>query len=181
MMFDFSKITEEDRHTFSGLIGSLYREPDLVITGDDEKPYLYRWWVTPHSQEANVYAHIQVASDPARPLHDHPWDNMSVILSGGYREKLCHFPSMFDAKVLFYPRKKGDAIFRKAEWAHRLILPAHIPYAMTLFSTGPKIREWGFWHGQEWHSFSEWCKKDAEKSVWVGPTVEDDSDAPNTI
>ncbi len=26
-----------------------------------------------------------------------------------------------------------------------------VAYTMTIFSTGPKVREWGFWYGDEWH------------------------------
>jgi hypothetical protein len=70
------------------IIGNPLRYPDLVIAPDG-KPYLYRWHVFPQNAAAGVYFHIQVQSDPERPLHDHPWDNTSVILSGGYDELWC--------------------------------------------------------------------------------------------
>lgn len=181
MTVDWGKVTEEDKERFATLIGSVSREPDLTITGDTQEPYLYRWWVLPHSREVNVYAHLQVASDPARPLHDHPWDNMSVILSGGYTEKLCHFPQDRDGAVRAYDRKKGDTIFRKAEWAHRLILPASIPYTMTLFSTGPKVHSWGFWINSKHVPFDTLTTlTDDGRSIWHGPELEED-DAPHTV
>src|SRR5882672_6067602 len=77
-------LTKDDCTLALSILGG-WRKPDLEIMPDGT-PYLYRWHVTPHSQFANVYLHVQVASDPARPLHDHPWDNMGVILSGGYEE-----------------------------------------------------------------------------------------------
>jgi len=170
----FDGVTEEDKHLFAGLIGSLYREPDLIISDDEGTPYLYRWWLIPRNERGNVYAHLQVASDPSRPLHDHPWDNESTILSGGYTERLNHFPGSIASHVRDYPRKLHDHIQRKAGWAHRLILPLGIPYTMTLFTTGPKVREWGFWHENEWHPHEEWCKFDNGTSLWLGPKVEED-------
>lgn len=127
------------------------REPDLVIapTGVQD-PYLYRWHVVERNPQANTYFHIQVDSDPERPLHDHPWDNMSVILAGGYEEILDVNPDNPSTCAEVYHRHPGDVIFRKADWAHRLILPKEIPYTMTLFSTGPNVRDWGFWFPQGW-------------------------------
>ena len=123
------------------------RDPDLVIAPDG-KPYLYRWHLVPAKSPANVYFHVQVASDPARPLHDHPWDNMSVILAGGYTEKLQKLPPTSTPQV--FTRKAGDTIYRKAAEAHRLILPPELPYTITLFATGPKVKDWGFWYPKGW-------------------------------
>jgi hypothetical protein len=133
-----------------GCGGNLFR-PDLVIAPDGE-PYLYRWYLLPRSEEANLYFHIQVGDDPVRPLHDHPWDNHSVILAGGYDEV---WMSPYD-NTRFAPVcrefRKGACIARKAEEAHRLLLPDGITYTMTLFTTGPKVRDWGFWYEDGWHS-----------------------------
>lgn len=184
MVFDFSKFSDHDKELAHGFIGSLYREPDLIIYGNSDEPYLYRWWVTPYEREgANVFFHVQIASDPDRPLHDHPWDNMSVILSGGYMERLQHTPP--DGHVLDYQRKTGDVIFRKAEFAHRLILPPTIPYTMTLFSTGPNVREWGFWMRKGWVNNHEvlgnYVPGNSPTSRWVGPEMEEDDNGPVTI
>lgn len=179
MGFDFSTITEADRELFTPIIGSLYREPDLIITNDDanKTPYLYRWWVL-RSEEASVYAHIQVGSDPARPLHDHPWDNMSVILSGGYVEKMNLNPRVdpFQQLMRSFKRRKGDVVFRKAEWAHRLILPTNVPYTMTLFSSGPTINKWGFWIDGVHHPYKELTTQIDGRSIWHGPSLDKETD-----
>lgn len=108
----------------------LERAPDFVI-GDD---YLRRWWVIPRNPFANIYLHWINRSDDDRALHDHSWDNVSVLLSGGYRE---HTPDgTFD-------RSAGDVVQRKATDLHRLELVDGQP-ALSLFITGPKVREWGF-------------------------------------
>jgi hypothetical protein len=49
-----------------------------------------------------------------------------------------------------FERFPGDIIARKATTGHRLILPAETRYTMTMFMTGPKVREWGFWYPQGW-------------------------------
>lgn len=142
--FDPSILTAEDRARWLAFTGG--READLVIAPDGN-PYLYRWNLTPKDDSlgGQVYMHVQIASDPERPLHDHPWDNMSVILAGGYNEIISKNPASPVYDVQIVERNKGDVIFRAAEEAHRLVLPKDHPYTMTLFSCGRVRREWGFW------------------------------------
>ncbi len=123
-----------------------WRPPDLTISPNGE-PYLYRWHVIPRNADANVYLHVQVSDDPRDELHDHPWSNASVILAGGYIEILDKDP--INRRAHTYIRNPGDVIFRAGPWAHRLMMRA--PYTMTLFSTGPKVREWGYWFPDGWH------------------------------
>lgn len=144
-------LSPEDMVIAEKILGD-YRIPDLVIAPDGA-PYIYRWEIV-RSAVANVYLHMQVASDPERPLHDHPWDNTSVILSGGYQERInertpASYRGAEDLAVM-RSRHKGDVIFRKAEWPHRLFLPKGTPYTLSLFTTGPKVRDWGFWTPQGW-------------------------------
>lgn len=130
-------------HPGGPAFGTIVREPDLIIAPDGE-PYIYRWHVVPRNEEGNVYLHLQVADDPERPLHDHPWDNQSVILAGGYREVYVEHPDN-----LWVPRERlateGRVIQRRAEEAHRLFLLPGSAYTISLFSTGPVVRDWGFW------------------------------------
>jgi hypothetical protein len=147
--FDWTILSEADRRTARLIIGGAddevsEREPDLIIAPDG-KPYLYRWAVFRDDKRSVLYFHVQTASDPERPLHDHPWDNTSVILAGGYLEQLSPNPKGKLYDVQEFERKTGDMIFRPAEYAHRLILPDGVPYTMTLFLTGPARRLWGFW------------------------------------
>lgn len=153
MRFDSKMLTDEDFCTAMSIVGDVDRlryEPDLVI-GEDGKPYLFRWHIIPRQKKGNVYFHIQTGSDPQRPVHDHPWDNTTVVLANGYDELwepqpwLPHSP---------YTRKlrKGDVVHRTAGEAHRLLLPAEFPYAMTLFTTGPVYRDWGFWFPDGWRN-----------------------------
>lgn len=128
------------------------RDPDLVIAPDGS-PYLYRWHLQSGEKGAGSYFHVQVASDPERPLHTHPWDNMSVILAGGYIEALQESPPA--GITLHHVRIPGDVIFRRASEAHRLIMPNDVRYTMTHFAFGPKINNWGFWYGDKFRDYRE--------------------------
>lgn len=156
--WDTYGVTDYDKEIAHRYIGSLYTPADLVIAPDD-KPYIYRWHLV-KAQEASVYFHIQVADDPERPLHDHPWDNTSVILVGGYRETMDTTPKWTHKTYPAPPdppygprqfiRKPGDVIFRHAHWSHRLLMPEGVSYTMSQFSCGPRVREWGFWLEDGW-------------------------------
>jgi hypothetical protein len=169
--FDWNLLSNADQHTAMLFLRG-FRDPDLVIAPDGN-PYLYRWHVTPPKGPANVYLHVQVADDPERPLHDHPWDNTSVILSGGYKEimSLSAGEPQPKSTTTFY-RSKGDVIFRRAAWPHRLFLLHGWKYTMTLFTTGPKVREWGFWYPRGWIPYTEVTRVKDGKSVHIHPTGE---------
>lgn len=115
------------------------RAPDFVI-GDPLNPYLRRWWIIPRNRLQNVYLHEILRSDDDRALHDHPWENCSIILSGSYVEVTPQ--GRFERHV-------GDVVRRTAETAHRLEVAAGEP-VLTLFFTGAIVREWGFHCPDRW-------------------------------
>lgn len=120
------------------------REPDFVI-GDPAAPYLRRWWVIPRNTACNVYLHEILRSDDDRALHDHPWSNTSMLIEGRYVEHTAEGSVM---------REAGWIGSRAAEDAHRLeILPGE--RAVSVFMTGPKVREWGFLCPQGWRHWRD--------------------------
>ena len=121
------------------------RPADFVV-GSGDNPYLLRWYVVPRNRFFGVYLHRFMRSDDDRALHDHPKDNVSLILSGQYRE---HFA---DGTVRL--RRRGRVVARCAETAHRIELIDNRP-AVSLFLTGPMRREWGFLCPQGWRHWSE--------------------------
>jgi len=104
-------------------------DPYFVIGGD----YMHRWFILPRNAMQNLYLHHLLRSDED-VMHDHPWDSVSFVIKGGFTE---HTP-----EGSFW-RAPGDVIARKAADIHRLELPAG-QTSVSLFFTGPKIREWGF-------------------------------------
>jgi hypothetical protein len=143
------------------------RDPDLCIAPDGEA-YLWRWHIVPRNAVANVYFHIQVADDPERPLHDHPWDNTSVILAGGYDEIISTTSTGSPLEVRRV--REGDVVHRKAEEPHRLLLASTHGYTMTLFTTGPKRRSWGFQFPDGWRDEREVIENlPDERSIFKDP------------
>ncbi|WP_238320057.1 hypothetical protein [Sphingobium sp. YBL2] len=118
---------------------AMMRMPDFVI-GTVDNPYLLRWWIIPRNEQQNVYLHRILRDDDDRALHDHPWPNTSLLISGRYRE--------ITPEGTFI-REAGSLVTREAEALHRLELIDGEP-AVSLFFTGAKEREWGFDCGGRW-------------------------------
>lgn len=113
---------------------TMRREPDFVIGGD----YMRRWYIIPRNEMMNLYLHETLRSDDD-VMHDHPWDNTSLVIAGGYLE---HTPDGT------YSRSPGAIVSRKATDAHRLELMHG--RSISLFLTGPKVRDWGFHCPKGW-------------------------------
>lgn len=128
------------------------REPDFVI-GGHEKPYLNRHFLIPRNPVFNVYVHQFLRSDDDRAHHDHPWlFNISWLILGSYIE---HIITAGGALVRTL-RNAGDWKFRWGKAPHRVELignegdPPEVPFVeaepcWTVFITGPRVREWGFY------------------------------------
>lgn len=135
------------------------RLPDEVI-GGTTNPYLERWHIC-RNKFFNIYLHHVIRSDDDRALHDHPWWNVSIVLQGGYYEEVPVIPGMY-AYGWRHTKKTwrgvGSVIYRKALSIHRLIISPYAPKeTWTLFITGPKIREWGFWCPSGWKHWRVFC------------------------
>lgn len=120
------------------------RSPDRVI-GAAPDPYMLRWFVWRSRAVSNLYVHEFLRSDDDRALHDHPWWSVSVCLDG---EMVEHLPGGRIRRV-----RAGDLRVRGARHAHRLELVSD--RALTLFLTGPKVREWGFHCPQGWRHWRD--------------------------
>lgn len=173
MKFDYNILSMDDYAlALKYLAGAEHsiEDPDLVIAPDGE-PYLYRWHLA-REPEGSIYFHIQTRSDPERPLHDHPWDNTTVMLTGRYIELYEPAPELVPPGNSWWepiqrPVNTGKMIFRPAKLAHRLLLPQSVPYAMTLFMTGPKVREWGFWYPDGFQPYYDCTRTEDGVSVHI--------------
>ena len=95
--------------------------------------YLRRWHLRRKPGGHNLYLHRYDGSDDDRALHDHPWRSVSILLWGRLSEVTPHSTRRVWPLLPKY---------RSAEYAHRLQLDSR--FALTLFFTFPKEREWGF-------------------------------------
>lgn len=125
--------------------------PDEEI-GPPGDVYLRRWTLFPrHSwidRWFNVYLHCMLRDDDDHGLHDHPYDNISIILRGGYMEWSFLAPPREGhemPQVIGHMCRPGTVIHRRAETAHRLVLPPSRVRCWSLFVHGHRRREWGFW------------------------------------
>lgn len=115
--------TLEDRLTTIGTGDVALSDRLIVKRGTDSCVYVHRW----------------NRSDPD-DLHDHPWNNVSLVLTVGYWEEV----EENGARVTYW-RPPGSVIFRKAEDRHRVILDNANPLKpVSLFITSVERREWGF-------------------------------------
>lgn len=125
------------------------RPPDVIIGAHQDPPYMKRWWVVPRNRFLNIYLHEVGQDDDDRALHDHPWYNMSYIVSGGYMEH-----TIKDGGVQVRTAREAGAFkFRRATAAHRLEL-LHSS-TVSVFITGPRIRTWGFHCPKGWVRWKE--------------------------
>lgn len=144
-MFDWSKISDADREIALKYVGggctapALMRQPDISFLPGYEPRYQFRWYVNTFEPAlaGNVFFHIMTGDDPTNELHDHTWDNTSLVLAGQLREQ---YQSGNGGPIAVRTLAPGDMVFRVATERHRLELPKGVPYAMTLFLIGPQIR-----------------------------------------
>lgn len=146
------------------------RSPDFIIGTD----YLRRWWLIPRNRWFNVYLHQFNRSDDDRALHDHPWPSCSIILDGFYLE---HLPAdrldPGNGDTIRHYRDTGDIHTRAARAAHRIELIGDDGVreprrAITLFLTGPKVREWGFFCPKGWRHWQVFTSKTDSGQVGRG-------------
>lgn len=143
----------------------MIRAPDFVI-GTPNDPYLERWWIIPHNRYFNIYLHHFMRSDDDRALHDHPWINLSILLSGSYREHMPH--GVVKLRKPWRPWAFWRLPFRRSVDAHRVELIDGAP-VWTLFLTGPKIRKWGFLCPRGWVVWTEFVEiRDGGNSIGKG-------------
>lgn len=104
-------------------------------------PYMERYFLLgrgPQAPGTTARYHHILKSD-LLDLHDHPWDFVSIILSGTYVETTPTTEQEFGP---------GSVLVRKAEQLHRLTLPSGPVW--TFIVVGPARRQWGFATDQGW-------------------------------
>lgn len=149
-----SIVSEEDFKFMEDALCCGWRDPDFVIAPEGE-PYLLRWHIIPRNEKANVYMHLMLKGDAGREFHDHPWRSFSVVIGGGYEESIEDYEYDYICKeyidtTTVNKQTAGCTWFREASESHRLDMTKDHKYALTIFSTGPKVREWGFSTDEGW-------------------------------
>ena len=139
----------------------------MIETADETIPrngetYMQRWYL---KREANGqrYVHRMVKDDDDAP-HDHPWDSGGWVLAGTLIEEWWNDgESALSGKTpnieILTP---GTIALRPAHHIHRLRIEPQYKNVVTMFCTGAKKEEWGFWTPGQWVHWREYTK-DAQK------------------
>ena len=113
-------------------------EPTLIVRPTGPVMF-YRWWLMRDEKLCSVYINRHVGSDDLPAPHDHPWDNMTIVLDGRFSEELYQEDQLCETVV----RTKGDVVVRSATFSHRIEMrPGE--ECWTLFVTGPVVNKWSF-------------------------------------
>jgi hypothetical protein len=112
----------------------------------DGSPYLVRYHIV-EAEAIGVRYHHWLSSD-ARDPHDHPWDNVTLVLSGLLVEE------SWDGEL--HPLHPGDHITRRAGQPHRIELMT--ADAWTVFVHGAAVRRWGFHTAEGWVHWRDYAQ-----------------------
>lgn len=164
------------------IISKANRAPDAII-GGQENPYLLRWWLIPRNMRFNVYLHCFKRSDDDRALHDHPWINMSIVLTEpGYTEVMPRFPHLmrdhggvYTSLVKRKDRNVGSITLRGAENAHRIELHkdgmGREREVWSLFFTLGVKRTWGFHCPKGWRKWKDFVENSTDENGQITSKV----------
>ena len=151
------------------------REIHRFDSKGDIELYLKRYYIskTPN-EEAMLH---QFFKSDVGDLHDHPWDSHSIILKTGYYEWL---ESEREQYKLF--REPGHFGGRLATDFHKIeLVPGTEGNVWTLFTTGKRIRKWGYKVNEKWVPFDKYHEMKGIAAVQVLPTHYTDGLFPKKI
>lgn len=116
----------------------------LTLLDRGNRPFLVRRGID--VRLFGIYLHEIAAPDPGLDMHDHPWAFASLVIRGGYGERVAQ------------ARNPGQWTWRRwSRWSvHRMrqtdihrIDDVH-PGTLTLVIRGRKTRPWGFYTPDGW-------------------------------
>ena len=120
----------------------LYKKTETLpcrLISRDGAPYLERYYVGQRFG-VTVYLHRFVGCDGDPELHDHPWNALSIVLSGSYIE----LRGRLDGDVGIAKRRVMVKFWNwiSADSMHRIT--SCEPETWTLFMHRPRVKGWGF-------------------------------------
>jgi hypothetical protein len=137
---------------------AFWKWADIPDARDESRVYLRRLRIlqTPYFA---LYLHFIYQSDKDRDPHDHPFAFRSLIVRGGYTERVWR---------TYAGHVGGDGVERTwRRWSlHKTPLNvAHMidylwPNTVTLVFCGPKVKDWGFYTEQ---GFTPWQRYNRDK------------------
>ena len=124
----------------------------------DGAPYMLRWYLDGVGA-GRRYLHRMLENDLDHP-HDHPWDSLGWVVRGTLIEEW--WDNGEAARAGASPHREvlepGRLALRPAHHVHRLLIAPGESDAVTVFCTGAKRREWGFWTPSGWVHWREYTE-----------------------
>jgi hypothetical protein len=108
---------------------------------DTNEVYLERWSL--NFGLFSIKLHHIWREDFGRDLHDHPWWFVSLILRGGYVERLWR-----EGRERTRTFHRWRLLRRSTPDRHRIERVLGPTWSLVI--TGPSVREWGFWVDNYW-------------------------------
>tara|TARA_R110000796_G_scaffold45616_41_gene110457 strand:- start:13777 stop:14169 length:393 start_codon:yes stop_codon:yes gene_type:complete len=125
---------------------------------------MLRWFWIPRNRFFNVYVHRVLRDDDDRALHDHPWASLSLMVETGLIEQYQATTGERHIRVI----APMQWVYRDASFAHRLMVSDASTPALTVFMTGPRVRQWGFLCPQGWRHWKDFVGADNPGEVGRG-------------
>lgn len=124
-----------------------------IDIGADGDPYLDRLRIL-QTPLFGIYLHHIHRADREPDPHDHPWWFASIVLTGGYQEKV--WPDKRDPSVSVWRiRKRWTLGSIGRNGAHIIKTTSRRPL-WTLALVGPKRAGWGFWRDGQFVPWREY-------------------------
>lgn len=118
-------------------------ESDVITRRDI--PYMERFFLLGDRISGSSVRYHHIVDSDEGDLHDHPWDFISIILSGSYVETTPTGEKEFGT---------GSVLVRPAEQLHRLTLVSDSVWTFVVL--GPPRRRWGFQTSSGWVHWSDY-------------------------
>ena len=152
-----SNFIDDTLHSFLWWLTETFPSRTRDISRDG-KLYLRRFYLTPRRLDDNgdktdnymgfkICLHYFYSGDEDRELHNHPWKRaVSFILTAGYTEerRLEYEDSVICVTTKRIKPRRFNVI--GANDFHRISKIPGRPHIWTLFFTGSRAQDWGFWH-----------------------------------
>lgn len=134
------------------------REPDLTI-GPKDDPQTLRWHLL-RWRGVQIALHRWLRSDGDRALHDHSAGNVSILLTGTYREHFSHSwqPAGHVAHLKSRLRLPFIPYYRRADQPHRVEL-VNGP-VWSIWIRFKPWRDWGFYCPKGWTHWKDFIDGD---------------------
>ena len=117
---------------------------DIPDASNDKRVYLRRLRIVQTPLFA-LYLHFIYLKDEDRDPHDHPFNFWSLILRGGYTERVWRIAPGIDRDRLHFTQTWGRFSFHKMSMRESHMIDTLKPHTTTLVFCGRKVKSWGFY------------------------------------